>query len=336
MEQWYRDPCRDIKDRGFRCIPPEDVEGWEDVSFGCSGVFKQLITPGTEERMPKEGDVCACHLVGYHEDMEFENTRAGKAFPLEFHCGGGQTISGIEYGVLSMREGEVSRFIIDPIFAYREDGYHGHVPPDAIVEYEIELLSITREPTEQDKLDQATDFNEKGKALFKAGECEEARDQFKEAKALLGSFPWRIRDRELVGKQAALRIVVLANQVQCLARQERHQEVIKLAPEVFRFDKDNLKTLYRRAQAHAALSNFDEAHADIDRILALDPPNKDTKALLRRLQKEEAAVAQKQRGMYNNIWGGYSEAAERQDRDSPPADPGAPPAETPLERVATE
>ena len=67
----------------------QDVEGWEDVTQGAGGVFKKLVREGDPDgRIAKEGDLCSCHLAGYYDDMEFENTRAGKGFPWEFHCGG--------------------------------------------------------------------------------------------------------------------------------------------------------------------------------------------------------------------------------------------------------
>lgn len=302
MEQWYRDPIQDIKNRGHICIAPEDVEGWEDVSCGAKGVFKQLVRAGTGVRKPIEGDLCSCHLVGYFDDSEFENTRVGKAFPWEFHCGGGQVISGVEYAVASMVEGEVARFMIDPIFAYRERGFERSVPPNAVVEFEVELLSISREPTEKEKLEQAIAFKEKGNELFKAGSYDEAREQYKEARHLLGLFPWRVKDKELIRQQEALRIAVLANQVQCLAKQENWKEVVKASTDVFKFDKDNIKTLYRRSQAQFHQNNFKEAHADLARLQDLDPENADAKALRRKLKKREEEVTAQQRAMFQNIW----------------------------------
>ena len=69
------------------------------------------------------------------------------------------------------------------------------------------------------------EFKEKGNALFKEGKYNEAQQQYKEARNTLGSFPWRIKDQQLIADQAALRIVVMANQVQCLAKQENWREV---------------------------------------------------------------------------------------------------------------
>eukprot|EP00668_Euglena_longa_P000699 GGOE01000846.1.p1 GENE.GGOE01000846.1~~GGOE01000846.1.p1 ORF type:complete len:343 (+),score=71.51 GGOE01000846.1:25-1029(+) len=302
MEQWYRDPIQDIKNRGHICIAPEDVEGWEDVSCGARGVFKKLVNEGHGDRHPTEGDVCSCHLVGYYDDAEFENTRIGEGHPWEFHCGGGQVISGLEYAVASMKEGEIAKFIIDPIFAYRDRGYEKSVPPNAVIEYEVELLSVNREPTEAEKLKQALALKEKGNALFKDGLYDEAREQYKEAKQLLGIFPWRIKDKELLKQQSELRVVVLANQVHCVAKQENWKEVVKLSSEVFRFDKNNIKTLYRRAQAYYNLQDFELSHTDLDHILTLDPDNCDVKLLRRLLKKSEDEVAQRQRQMYANIW----------------------------------
>ena len=80
--------------------------------------------------------------------------------------------------------------------------------------------------------------------------------------------------------------------------------MIKLAPEVFRFDKDNKKTLYRRAQAHCALQNYDDARADLDRLHELDPNNKEAKELRRQLAQGMAEATEKQKAMFKNIWAG--------------------------------
>ena len=66
--------------------------------------------------------------------------------------------------MVSMRVGEVARFIIDPIFAYRDRGYERSVPPDAVIEYEVELLDVSRDPTEPEKLQiaQVCEYNGMG------------------------------------------------------------------------------------------------------------------------------------------------------------------------------
>jgi peptidylprolyl isomerase len=302
MEQWYRDPLQDIRARGYHCIEPETVAGWEDVSCGGKGVFKQLVSEGTGDARPAEGELCSVHLIGYYDDAEFENTRAGKGFPWEFHCGGGQVIAGLEFAVSSMRLGEVARFIIDPIFGYRDRGYEGTVPPNAVVEYEVELLGFKREPTEAEKLEQAIAFKDQGNAFFREGKYDEARAQYKEARQVVGMFPWRTADAALVQRQAALRITILANHLQCVAKQENWREVIKLSAEVFRFDPNHVKTLYRRAQANFKLLNYELAHEDLNRIELLDPTNDDAHRLRRQLRTAEAAVAADQRRLFRPLW----------------------------------
>ena len=64
-----------------------------------------------------------------------------KGNPFEFTMGRNQVISGWEMGMIGMKVGEVSRFVIAPEHAYGIKG-KGKVPPNAEIIFEVTLLKM--------------------------------------------------------------------------------------------------------------------------------------------------------------------------------------------------
>jgi FKBP-type peptidyl-prolyl cis-trans isomerase FkpA len=60
----------------------------------------------------------------------------------EFRIGQGGVESGLEEGILLMKEGQRARFILPPHLAYGLTGDNNKIPPRAILIYEVELLAI--------------------------------------------------------------------------------------------------------------------------------------------------------------------------------------------------
>lgn len=61
---------------------------------------------------------------------------------LSFELGAGQVIQGWDEGLLGMQVGEVRRLTVPPELAYGEKGFPPAIPPDAELEFDIELLAI--------------------------------------------------------------------------------------------------------------------------------------------------------------------------------------------------
>jgi FKBP-type peptidyl-prolyl cis-trans isomerase len=51
-------------------------------------------------------------------------------------------IAGLRYGITGMREGGKRRIRISPHLGYGEHGIPGIIPPNAVLEFEIELLEV--------------------------------------------------------------------------------------------------------------------------------------------------------------------------------------------------
>ena len=62
--------------------------------------------------------------------------------PCTFCIGKRQVIAGLEHGVVGMRAGGKRRIRVPPHLAYREQGVAGLVPPNAVLIFEVELLSV--------------------------------------------------------------------------------------------------------------------------------------------------------------------------------------------------
>lgn len=52
------------------------------------------------------------------------------------------TLRGLEIGLLTMKKGEVARFVFTPVYAYGQQGCPPLIPPNATVLFEVEMLDF--------------------------------------------------------------------------------------------------------------------------------------------------------------------------------------------------
>ena len=66
-----------------------------------------------------------------------------------FRLGDRRVIAGLEYGVEGMRVGGERHLRVGPHLAYREQGVPGRIPPNAVLEFRVKLISAS-EPKSED------------------------------------------------------------------------------------------------------------------------------------------------------------------------------------------
>jgi len=115
---------------------------------------------------PTKGTKVEVFYTGRLEDgTEFDSSTED---PFSFTIGNGEVITGWEEAAKCMKKGEQSLFKIHPDWAYGAAGAGGRVPPNAVLCFEIELLSFEgreKEVWEMDlweKVAKAKQHKEKG------------------------------------------------------------------------------------------------------------------------------------------------------------------------------
>ena len=147
--------------------------------------------------------------------------------------------------------------------------------------FELELLKVDQ-PGDYKKESWAMSIDEKseaigrlreeGNALYKVGNHEGASGKYFEALSYLEEMSLREQPQtdEWQGVEER-KVPLLLNYAQCMLLKKDYAEVIRHTTTVLGIDADNVKALYRRARAHAASWDREEAEADFARAVELDP-----------------------------------------------------------------
>ncbi|KAH7521534.1 hypothetical protein FEM48_Zijuj07G0043800 [Ziziphus jujuba var. spinosa] len=125
----------DIPEGEYDPISPIIKVG-EEKEIGKNGLKKKLLKEG-------EGWENPVHYTGTLLDgTKFDSSR-DRGTPFKFKLGQGQVIKGWDEGIKTMKKGENAVFTIPPELAYGESGSPPTIPPNATLQFDVELLSWT-------------------------------------------------------------------------------------------------------------------------------------------------------------------------------------------------
>jgi FK506-binding protein 1 len=107
------------------------------------GVTKESLQPGDGIHFPKPGDQLTMHYTGTLADggKQFDSS-ISRGKPFQFVIGIGQVIQGWDEGVMLMSLGEKARLKITSDYGYGTEGAPGAIPPNADLNFDVELLAI--------------------------------------------------------------------------------------------------------------------------------------------------------------------------------------------------
>ena len=88
----------------------------------------------------EKGDIVEIKLNGWlNEGEKFQSDYIGKIL-----LGSRELIPGIEYAIEGMRTQGKRKVKISPHLGYKDEGVEGLIPPNALLIYDIELLSVSK------------------------------------------------------------------------------------------------------------------------------------------------------------------------------------------------
>ncbi len=93
------------------------------------------------------GDTALILYTGMFTDgTVFDASKDHNNEPIPVKLGAGQVIKGWEEGLIGMQVGEKRHLVIPPALAYGEKGRGDKIPPNSTLEFDVELVALSRQP----------------------------------------------------------------------------------------------------------------------------------------------------------------------------------------------
>ncbi|XP_035414941.1 inactive peptidyl-prolyl cis-trans isomerase FKBP6 [Cygnus atratus] len=274
---------------------PPPARGPQDLS-GDGGVRKEELRPGTGQPVPPAATV-AVKYSGYleHADEPF-CTNCTTKLPRLMKLGEDITLRGLEIGLLTMKKGEVARFVFTPVYAYGQQGCPPLIPPNATVLFEVEMLdfidsadsdaffALTAEQQDtfplQKVLKVADTEREFGNYLYRKQCFEGAKERYKRAYSILGRSPSNEAERCQID---ASKLLVLLNLSVTYLKLEHPDRALMYGEKALEIDHRNTKALFRCGQACLCMTEYKKARDFLVRAQHIEPFNNDINNELKKL-----------------------------------------------------
>ncbi|TYH26831.1 hypothetical protein ES288_A02G020200v1 [Gossypium darwinii] len=119
------------------------LKAGEEKDIGNDGLKKKLVKEGEGWETPENGDEVEVHYTGVLIDGTKFDSSLDRGTPFKFKLGLGQEIKGWDEGIKTMKKGENATFTTPPELAYGESRSPPTIPPNATLQFDVELISWT-------------------------------------------------------------------------------------------------------------------------------------------------------------------------------------------------
>eukprot|EP01025_Chloroclados_australasicus_P048566 TRINITY_DN5505_c0_g1_i1.p1 TRINITY_DN5505_c0_g1~~TRINITY_DN5505_c0_g1_i1.p1 ORF type:complete len:587 (-),score=135.63 TRINITY_DN5505_c0_g1_i1:292-2052(-) len=311
-------------------IPPDaDLEielkllSWKHVEDVTDDklVWKKTIKEGEGYKKPNEGaQVKAKYVCRVEGEQEILDEKDELVFVTDEEQVKPEIIEQI---IMKMKKGEVAQAFVPPQHGYGTDSTTSSgkiIPDNANLLFEITLIEFenAKEQWEMENAEKVVISKElkiQGNALYKEAKWKRAAKKYDKAIKLIEYDTQFDQDEQKEARE--VRKSVHLNLAACLLKEQDWKEVVKNCDKVLDKDSENVKALYRRAQAYLGTKDFVEAEIDIKRALVIEPDNQDLKNLHKRLKQMEKIQNKKDAQMYGNMFAKMAKMDKSQEKQQP-------------------
>lgn len=284
--------------------------------IGDGGILKEVVQPGEGLPVPENASVLI-HYSGFLEysDQPFETTTHLK-YPRMMKLGRDVTLAGLELGLLTMKKGEFSRFLLQPQYAYGEMGCPPFIPAAAVVLYEVQILDyldsgqvddfIAMSLEQQNTVPMSTllevvnTLRSFGNRFFNQNRYYNAKDRYKQAMTLLGN---RETQSDLEKERIKMALLPLYLNISLAElRLERPHKALKYGNKALEIDSANTKALFRCGQAYLELHEYASAQCCLTSAQAQKPFDSDINNLLRKVTMCYKDSLDKEKDLYSKMF----------------------------------
>jgi FK506-binding protein 4/5 len=142
------------------------------------------------------------------------------------------------------------------------------------------------------KVERLTQLKDAGSSVFKTGRVRFALNRYETANRLYE------HDKNAPEEAKSLLRMCLLNQAMCHLKLDNPAKAETACSKVLKEDPDNVKALFRRAQAMAKNAEFNKALTDLKRAAEIEPSNSDVRSLYQSVREEAKKNDSQMKGLY--------------------------------------
>lgn len=280
-----------------------DIKEKTDLS-GDGGVLKEIIKIG-EGEYPENSNQIHAHYVGKLMDGTVFDSSRDRNKEFTFKLGTGNVIKAWDIAFSTMQKGEQAILTCQAEYAYGESGSPPKIPPNATLQFEVELIDFKESEKEKweltckERMEKAVLLKAKGTEEFKAGEYTAATTCYEEAIEFADDLYKPTEEESAEG--ANLSTLLRLNVAMCCLKLSQWMKAIEITAKVLQAEPRNVKALYRRAVALMEVEQLTEAKKNLTLALEIEPTNRQVRRELVEWKKKDALDRKRQK----NIFGGF-------------------------------
>jgi len=226
---------------------------------------------------------------------------------LEFNVGNGEVCDALEFLAADMKKGEKAILTCARPSSCAEEklGLKTIFAEKVVLTLEMQDFEKAKETysmSEEEKIEFGAARKEVGSNLFRSGRMELAMQRYKKVIELFSHIDNFKEENK--GKAKDLKKVCELNLAACLIKVKDFSQARTSCDNVLKDDAQNVKALFRKAQAEFGLKNFDESMRIAKKVVEVDPQNKEARGLYKDAHAEQKKVDQQAKGLFAKMCGG--------------------------------